>query len=55
MWWIVMIMVIVILALFGEMTLENNWTRFLFEIRLKSEWPRFNFPIFRICRYKAWQ
>ena len=49
-----MIIVIVILALFGEVTLENNWNRFLFEIRLKSEWPRFDFPIFKIWNTKEW-
>lgn len=54
MWWFVIVIVIVVLALFGEGTLENNWNRFLFEIRLKSDYPRFNIPIFKIWSTKRW-
>jgi len=45
-----MIIIIAILALFGEATVEKNRNGFLLEIRLKSEWPRFNFLVFKIWK-----
>ncbi len=49
--WFFLVLVIVILVLFGDITLENNWSQFLFEIRVKSshpQWFRFNFLVFKI-------
>jgi|PlaIllAssembly_1097288.scaffolds.fasta_scaffold00001_87 hypothetical protein len=50
MWWFIMVLMLVILALFGEVTVEKSWRGFLFEVRLKSEWPRFNWLIFKIWK-----
>lgn len=54
MWWFIIIVVITTFALFGEVNVENTWNRTIFEIRLKSEWPKFDICIFKVWKTSRW-
>lgn len=47
-----MIMVIIIFTLYGKIDYINDHSKFLFEIRLESEYPKFGITIFEIYRNK---
>jgi len=52
MWWYIMIMILIIFALYGRINYISNYIKFLFEVRLESEHPKFGVTIFEIYRNK---
>lgn len=52
MWWYIMIMIIIIFTLYGKIDYINDHFKFLFEIRLESEYPSFSLVIFQVFRSK---